>query len=549
MNRLLFLWSYLADSKGRFAAALGLLTLVSATSLVYPWLLKLMVDAIQRTSPDPAATASLALVLLVLLAVSTVVGYRQQLILQSIGFRLRNALREDFFTKLLARPMAFHRQQQLGELSARLAEDIGRVQTLPASFVAPLFQNTLFILGCVGLMAALNISATLLVLPLLLLPMPVIALTSRAIRSSSARSQTLHASASALFEESLGGIREIKAMASEVGALRRYRAILSEAFTSELSAARQNVIVNQSVYFLLSFLLLGIFYLGSAHAFFREWSVGSVIAFYFYAYTLSMALISQARLLVSHQSILGAIDRVIEVLAPGDSPLARGGNHEASLQGAVRFDDVSFSYAPERPVFRALSFAVPRDVWCVVTGPSGSGKSTLAHLLLGLDRPVAGRVLLDEVPVEAWTQERLLRQIGFVGQEPTLFHGTIRENISAARPEMSRGEIDTLVRLCCLEDFVSSLPKRLDTIIGERGYALSGGQRSRIALARALAVDPSLLILDEATAMLEPGLEEQIWRNLAALRARRATVILTHHPEQIPAHAVTLRIDLAGTPP
>jgi ABC-type multidrug transport system fused ATPase/permease subunit len=546
LRRLHFLWSYLGDAKGRFLGSLVLLTLVSATSLVFPWLLKIMVDRLQLDAAVRPETTTLALLLLGLLVLSTAVGYRQQIIMQAIGYRLRNSLREAFFQSLLARPMAFHREQQLGELSARLAEDIGRVQTLPGGFAAPLFQNTIFMAGCIVLMAALSGAATAVVLPLLLLPMPVVILTGRAIRSYAARSQAAHASATALFEESLGGIREIKAMAAEERTFARYCGILAEAFSSEVSASRQHVILNQSVYFLLSGLLIGIFYLGSERALFSQWSVGSIIAFYFYAYTLSMALISQARLLASHQSILGAIDRVIDVLAPAEAGAEPSGGYSATVRGEVLLEEVDFSYTPDRPVFTRLSLRIPDAGWSVVTGPSGSGKSTIAHLILGLDRPTSGRVLLDGVPVSGWQHGLLLRQVGFVGQEPALFHGTIRENILAGRPDLPARGVTELLRVCCIDEFIASLPHHLDTVIGERGYALSGGQRSRIALARALASAPPLLLLDEVNAMLEPALERRLWGNLAGLRAGATTVILTHHLAEIPPELITHRIDLPG---
>ena len=549
MKQLLFLWSYVAESRASFFAALGLLMIISATSLAYPWLLKLLVDQLHDQAAAPMSSSLLAALLLVLICVATIVGYRQQLIMQSVGFSLRNALRLDFYRKLLVQPMAFHREQLMGELSARLAEDIGRVQSLPSGLVAPLFQNTLFLLGCVTLMALLNAAATLILLPLLLLPIPVILLTSRSIRASSSKSQSIHARAGAFFEETLVGIREVKVFAGEERALERYRLILSEAQEAELSASKQHVLVNQSVYFLLSFLLLAIFYAGSAQSFFREWSLGGVIAFYFYAYTLSMALISQTRLFISHQSIFGAIDRVIEILAKAEPPDQRRDGHEAALRGALEFDSVSFAYESERPVLSDLTFAATSSSWCVVTGPSGSGKSTLAGLILGLDRPSAGRILLDGISMEMWSPGALRRQIGFVGQEPILFHGSIRDNIAFSCPDLPEAKLVDLVRQSSLDAFIASLPKGLDTIIGERGYALSGGQRARIALARALALEPALLVLDEVGAMLEPELEDQIWERLAEVRGKRATIILTHHAERIPPHLVQARVSLQSPKP
>ncbi len=548
MKRALFLWSYISESRWALFFGLVLLTLVSATSLIYPWLLKLIVDKLLHPALPSWDTTWLAFGLVCMLAISTLAGFRQQMMMQSIGFQLRNALRRDFYRKLLDEPMSFHRTQLLGELSARLSEDIGRVQTLPAGLLAPLFQNTLFVFGCILLMAALNVYATLVVIPLLLLPLPVIFYTSRSIRSSSGRSQSIHARASAFFEETLAAIREVKAMGGERRALERYDAILADAHQSELSSSRQHVFVNQFVYFLLSSLLLGIFYLGSSHAFFQEWSIGSVIAFYFYAYTLSMALISQARIIVSHQNVFGAIDRVTEFLSAERSTPAAVGSHAAPIRGEVKFDHVSFEYTPERPVLRQISFECLPGTWSVISGPSGSGKSTLATLLLGLDQPLDGRVLLDGVGVGDWDPAALHQQIGFAGQEPVLFHGTLRENIGISSPDMGPERLAGLLWTCCLETFIASLPEGLNTVVGERGYALSGGQRARIALARALASSPPLLLLDEINAAFEPELEREVWARLAQERSGLSTVIFTHHADLIPPECVKARISLPPSP-
>lgn len=549
MKRLIFLWSYVADSKARFLVAMAFLLIVSATSLVYPWLLKLIVDQRQLAAAPLAEGALLAAALIALLLASTYFGYRQQLIMQAIGFQLRNALRMDFYRTLMAQPMSFHREQRIGELSSRLAEDIGRMQSIPGGLLAPLVQNTLFLLGCVALMAALNLTATLIVIPLLLLPVPLILITSRSIRKSAARSQAVHAQATAHFEETLVGIRELKASAADAVAERRYGSLLSEAFASEVAASKHHVLVNQSVYFLLSFLLLGIFYLGSEGSLFVDWSLGGAIAFYVYAYTLSMALISQTRLFVSHQSMLGAIDRVIDVLAKGRLPQAEQGSHDSPATGRIAFEDVFFAYAHGRPVLRGASFEIPSSSWFVIAGPSGSGKSTLAGLLLGLDKPSGGRILVDGKRLEEWNILALRRQIGFAGQDPVLFHGTIRENILFPGTKPGGGEISEILRICCLDGFIGSLPDGLETLIGERGYALSGGQKARIALARALVGDPPILLLDEVNAMLEPELEAQIWNNLARSRPDRTTIILTHHEDRMPPGLVRGRLTLPPSGP
>jgi subfamily B ATP-binding cassette protein MsbA len=534
VNRLASLWSFLEDSRVKVVMSFAALTFVSLTSLLFPWLLKLMVDQL-TLDISTVGLGIMAGVLLTVVLLSTVAGYFQQIAMQKLGIKLRNGLRQSYYDSLLHRAMGFHRKHRVGALSEASTEEIGKIQLLFTQLLAPIYQNALFIVGCLILMMALHWQATFIVAFLIAVPAPFIYAYSRRIRSSSAESQTLHARANAFFEETLVGIREIKAFDRERVELRRYSVLLQEASRMELDAARLHVKVNQSIYFLLSAMLLGVFLLGTSRTVFPHWSLGSVIAFYFYAYTLTMALISVGRIYLTYQNFLGALDRVFDSLEHEESsPRLTSKQWKGTVHGTIKLEGVCFSYEPAHTVLHELSFESNAGSWVLITGASGSGKSTIANLLVGLYEPEIGNVLVDNVPLSDWDRSTLLKQIGYVGQEPLLFHGTLRENILFSGNGISESRLVEVLEVCCLKDFVSKLPDGLDTIIGERGYTLSGGQKARVAIARAIIFEPSILILDEPTSMLEHNLVIELWNNLAGFRRDRTTIVLSHRREKIP---------------
>jgi ATP-binding cassette subfamily B protein len=534
-RRIAALWPYARQWQLRIGLALAGLTIVSLTSLVYPWLLKLMVDRLSGRMDSPFDMTMLFFLLLLLFVIASVVGYYQQKEMKMLGLRLRNTLRIALYERLLARPMVTLRQIQVGEISSRATEDIGRLQTMFSNLLAPAFQNVLFIGGCLFLMASLSRPATLSVLCLVFILIPLIYVLGKKIRHQSSLSQADHAHANAFFEESLVAIREIKAFGREKLEVRRYSSLLTHALENETVASTMQVRVNQIIYALFSGALLLIFFAGMSGMMFPVWSTGDVVAFYFYSYTMTMATLSLGRISLSYQEFAGALERVVELLEDGrqhepapDTP------HASTVTGRVVFEGIVFSYDSQKPVLNNLSLVVNAGEWYLITGPSGSGKSTLAGLLMGFSRPQRGMITIDNIPLAEWHPGTLRRQIGYVGQDPMLVHGTLRENICFHDAPVTDEQLHHAITLSCLDELLHSGTVGLDTVVGERGYTLSAGQKARVAIARAILHAPSILILDEANAGLEPELEKRLWRNLAGSRGDKTTIILSHHVEHIP---------------
>lgn len=543
MKRFLSLWKYISSYKLKLAASLAALAFVSLTSLVYPWLLKLMVDKFSGNSSTDVSMTTLTVLLVIVFLLSTILGYYTFVQMQELGIILRNNLRSAFYEKLLFLPLSFYKDRQIGELSSRATEDISKVQPVFTSLVSPAFQNILFILGCIILMLLLNITATIIVVALTLLPLPFLVLYSRKIRKLTTKSQAEHAGANALMQETLVGIKEIKSFVLEKLKLTRYKERLDKASINELEASKYHSKITQTVYLILSVILLGIFFAGTSKTFSPGWSIGSVIAFYFYAYTMTMAFLAAGRVYLFYQGIAGAADRIQEILeqnitSPGKEIILKS----SDFTGKIEFKDVSFSYEENKPVLSHLSFNCDAGDWLLITGASGSGKSTIANMIAGLYEPQEGIICVDDIPMKNIDIYGFRKDLGYVTQDPVLFQASIRENIDLTHRPISEERLNKVLKICCLDEFITDLPEGLNTIIGERGITVSGGQKARIAIARAIVTDPTLLILDEANSMLEPELEKELWENLLKERTGKTSIILSHHFENIPK--VYKRLDL-----
>jgi ATP-binding cassette, subfamily B, heavy metal transporter len=196
--------------------------------------------------------------------------------------------------------------------------------------------------------------------------------------------------------------------------------------------------------------------------------------------------------------------------------------------GEVRFEDVHFGYRPNREILHGISFAIPSGKRVAIVGPTGSGKSTISRLLFRFYDVTGGRILVDGVDIRDVTQDSLRAAIGVVPQDTVLFNDTIGYNIGYGKPSASQAEIEQAARLAQVHDFVTRLPEGYDTMVGERGLKLSGGEKQRVAIARTILKDPRILILDEATSALDTGTEQEIQGAFRAVMSHRTTLVIAH---------------------
>ncbi|RJS85582.1 ABC transporter ATP-binding protein [Candidatus Bathyarchaeota archaeon] len=258
-------------------------------------------------------------------------------------------------------------------------------------------------------------------------------------------------------------------------------------------------------------------------------SVGQLIAFLIYIMNIIGPFTSIAQTWVSWQQSLAASRRVFEILEEKTEETPEEETIDMPpIKGHIVFENVSFTYKDGKEVLRGVNLEVKPGETLALVGPSGAGKSTIVNLLMRFYKPTEGRILIDGIDISKVNPQTLRKQMGIVPQEPFLFALSIRDNIAVGKPDASLEEIIRAAKIAKAHDFITSLSKGYETVIGERGCTLSGGQRQRIAIARAIIRDPRILIFDEATSALDSESEAQIQNALREITKGRTTIIVAH---------------------
>ncbi len=446
---------------------------------------------------------------------------------QALGveFDLRNAL----YAKLLRLSFGFFDRHQTGQLMSRATVDLQAVRFFLGYGLIFFFQHVVTILVVTAVLFVVDWQLALLALwitPLLVL---------LAYRYSQASHPVLRevqqrmADVATAAEESIVGVHVVKAFAQEKAEEDRFRRASEAVFRESLRANRQRAFYVPLLAFLPLLAQAAVLLEGGRQVVHGDLSLGAFVQFNVLLLMLVMPLrmlgmwIGQAqRATASGERIFQIMDEQEEIRdAPDAVDLPQG-------PGRVSFQGVWFGYDPLRPVLRGVDLDIEPGRTVALIGHTGSGKTTLASLLPRFYDVTAGRVCLDGVDVRSVRLASLRRAIGVVGQEPFLFSATVRENIAFGRPEATHEEVEAAARAAQAHEFIERLPQGYDTLVGERGVTLSGGERQRIAIARALLLDPRVLILDDATASVDATTEARIRLGLREVMRGRTTLIIAH---------------------
>ncbi len=529
-RQLVPLLGYLRPYRLTLALALVATVLASVLSLVYPGMVGHLLDTADPATVQRANLNHLALALAAVFVSRAALSMAQAYLLSAVGEGVVNDLRCALYDHLINRPMAFYDRHHTGELTSRLSTDVVTVQAAMSSALSQLLGQGLVLVG--GVAVLIGMSAELAVIMLASLPVVIVSglWFGRGLKRASAALQTREAMTHAHAQETLGNVRVVQAFVAEHGEQRRYRALARAALDEALRRARISAAYTPSVTLLMAIGASGVLWRGGQLVQNGTLSMGTLIAFLLYTVTVITTVANLAGVYGQLQQALGASERVFALL--GDTtelPISTQPHVLQRAQGLVKFEQVSFGYTEAGPlVLRDFELTLRPGELVALVGPSGAGKSTVAALTARLYDPTQGRILIDgldlrDLDVHAWR-----RQLGWVAQDVQLFSGSVRDNLSYGRPDVTDQQVGAAARAANAHAFIHALPQGYATPLGEGGQRLSGGQRQRLAIARALLKDPSVLLLDEATSALDSESEALVQQALERLVHGRTTLVIAH---------------------
>ncbi len=438
-------------------------------------------------------------------------------------------LREALYAHLVRLSFGFYDRHQTGQLMSRATVDLQGVRFFLGYGLVFFFQNALTVVSVSVVLFFFEWRLAFVVLAV----MPFI--VALAYRYSHVAHPTLRdvqqklADVATVAEENIVGVHVVKAFAQEPAEEDKFRGRNEALFAQTIHANRQRATYVPLLSFLPLLAQAAVLLIGARMVAHGSLAVGGFVAFNLYLALLVTPLRSLGMWIGQAQRATASGERIFQVLdEPEDVANSPAAVELPAGEGAIRFEGVSFSYLPGRPVLEHLDLSLEPGKTVAVIGHTGSGKTTLASLVPRFYDVDSGRVLVDGVDVRDVTLSSLRRTIGVIPQDPFLFSTTVRENIAFGRLELSDEEVERVARLAQAHEFVERLPQGYETVIGERGITLSGGQRQRIAIARALAIDPRILILDDATASVDATTEAQIRTGLREVMHGRTTIIIAH---------------------
>jgi ATP-binding cassette subfamily B protein len=527
----------------RRALAWGLLSLLATTALsvASPWVLRHAVDDLTRSLTRSKLLLYSGLIVAVVL-VEGVFRYFMRLVLISTSRQIEYELRDDLFAHLTRLSVAYYHRHRVGDIMSRATNDLSAVRMVLGPGIMYTANTAATFVFAVALMA--RISPPLLLLSLL----PLLAVSvlvrhfGRRIHDRFERVQAQLSDISAQVQENLAGARVVRAYGQEPQEELRF----ARANEEYLRRSRSLIRVFGSLYPGIQ-LLMGagaalVLWLGGSLVVAGRITLGEFVAFGVYLTMLHWPMIALGWVVNLFERGEASMGRILEILdaesamPAGVDPAGRAGTDIPAPRGEVEFRSLTFAYDGS-PVLRDVTVHVPAGATVAVVGPTGSGKSTLVSLLARVFDPPPGTLFLDGTDVRQIPLAALRRAVGLVPQETFLFSTTVRENVAfglrggegGAPPEETvRERTEWAAEVSQLARDVETFPGGYDTVVGERGITLSGGQRQRTALARALAVDPRVLVLDDALSSVDTYTEEEILRGLRGVMASRTTFLVSH---------------------
>ncbi len=531
LRRLFRLYHYMKPYRWEYAVGLFFLLGSSMASLIFPKLLGDLVDYGNQGMLGEKIN-QIALVLILVLVVQSTFSYFRIFFFVRVAEKTMADLRRSTFNHLIKLPMKFFQLRRVGELNSRISSDITLLQDALTSTLAEFIRQLVVIIGGVSLMMVTSYKLTLFMLTILPVVVVLVVFFGRYIRKLSKLAQAQVADSNTIVEETLQGIQSVKAFTNEFFEMGRYRVKTSEIARTGIKNGKLRGAFSSFIILGLFGTMVAVIWRGSTLLAQGELATGELFSFVIYSVFIGGTIGGMADVFARVQKFIGATEDLLDIYNEIPEPVTEmplNSSHQI-LQGSIQIKDLVFSY-PNRPEVQVLSNInadIKPDTLVALVGPSGAGKSTFVSLLLRMYDPTSGNILFDGVDNREIPISVLRGQMAVVPQDIFLFGGTIRENIAYGKTGASEEMVVDAAHKANAMEFISRLPKGLDTLVGERGTQLSGGQRQRIAIARAVLKDPKILILDEATSSLDSESERLVQDALEKLMKGRTSIVIAH---------------------
>jgi ATP-binding cassette, subfamily B, multidrug efflux pump len=529
--------------RGRYVLGFACVVATAAVTLLGPWVLRHAIDDLHQGVTRAKLLFYGALILAVTL-VGGVSRYVMRRVIIGASRDIEYDLRNAFFAHLQRLPLSYFHHHRTGDLMSRATNDLNAVRMMIGPAVMYTASTAFTFVVALSMMAALNARLTLIAL----LPLPVVTLVARysgrAIHERFEKIQQQLADLSAVTQEALAGVRVIRAYGQEHHELERFRRANAEYIERNRTLIRMQGLFFPSMGLFMGISELLVLWIGAGDVIAGRMTVGELVAFNAYLMMLAWPMIAFGWVTNLLQRGRASWNRMLEVTdtppAIADTSETRTDVRPADIRGGIEFRNLSFAYG-DRPVLHDIDVRIAAGQTVAIVGRTASGKSTLLSLLARLHDPPPGTVFVDGMDVRTLPLATVRGAIGFVPQEPFLFSDTVAENVAfgagGAGPAHAEGEagkeanaerIKEVSAIARLDKDVADFPQGFETRVGERGITLSGGQKQRTAIARALYVNPRILILDDALSAVDTHTEEEILGRLRQVMRQRTSLIVSH---------------------
>ncbi|MBD2120391.1 ABC transporter ATP-binding protein [Trichocoleus sp. FACHB-262] len=519
---------YLRPYKKEVPIALLLVAIGAATQSIGPFLIGWSIDNL--IIQGDLSGLLLMLALLALIYILGITAIRGQIL--RVGWimqRLLGQLRQDIFTKIQSLPISFFDRSEAGDLMSRLLNDVNTVNQAFGQTIAQMLGNTFSLFGIIIAMFSINFKLGLLsnlAVPLMIFTTSFFARWARA-RFRVTR-QTI-GDLSAKLEEGITSVREAQAFNRVELNIAEFDLVNAANRDANVQAVAITAAFLPSIDFLNTLATAAVLAYGGYLAVTGAATVGVVTAFLLYVQQFFRPIQILSQFYTQAQSALAGLERIFLLLdEPSQLQDAPDATEMPPIQGEVAFENVTFGYSPNQLVLKEVNLCAKPGQMIALVGPTGAGKSTIINLILRFYDVTGGAVKIDGIDIRSVTQDSLRRQIGIVLQDNILFSGTVAENIAFGSPHATQADIEAAAQLANVHEFVISLPQGYSTQLGERGAPLSQGQRQLVSIARAVLINPRILILDEATSSIDTRTEALVQDAIARLLKGRTSFVIAH---------------------